>query len=541
MHRLLSAWKFVYILPLIVALIYIALLENTQFNNYPVLLFLAALVSIGLYKFDRIKNRKALNNEAILRMEGEINWLRGVLEGLPLGVVVFDTSSKIVYINNGFENITGYGKELLGLEYKALEEKLFPLPERRNLDIEKAIKNCQQMNEHRRSLISKDGRVITVKAKILPLKSSKGALTGTLCLFCETASYLELQNLRQKTHFFLDFTSSCVLAVDNRLRVTIFNAASEKLTGLKKEDVLGRHVTEIFNDYEAENYPIIKTIITGETFHNYEVTLFVNGQMRTLLFDTALITDDGGKVNGAIGIFKDISESKRIEEELKRTVFAYSKEKSFMRNVLNNLPLAIITYDRDLMPTFMNKMAEDLTGYRFEEFASSMQNISANEPVFPSSDFSRHLAEAVLSSGEPIFGEQRTITSRDGTAIPVSLDIHPIYSALREKNGVMIIARDIREIREHEHLLYLSKCILNSLNSAVISIDANYRIIIFNPFAERLFGISADHVIGKNINEVHLPFLKEERMLQNTLEIGTGFQFTEAAIQVKGEEITLFN
>lgn len=551
MRRFTRMRKLVFVLPLLAALLYtglydmmtwpdvsIELLQVKTMRQNVALIFFAVLLSFGLYKYDRIKTGQARQEEAMFRLEGEISRLRGILEGLPLGVIVFDKSGKVAYINEGFEKITGHGRDFYGQDYKAVEERIIPVLERKNSVVERVFKTGLPSGEHRRSLISKDGRTIPVQASILPMKNADGSLSGALCLFNDFTSQLELRNLQQKTHFFLDFTTSCVLAVDKNLKVTLFNTAAEKLTGLKKEDVVGRHITEIFNDYEAENYPVIRTIITGEEFHNYDVALFLNGQVRTLLFDTARITDENGEVAGAIGVFKDISESKRIEEELKRTVFAYSKEKSFMRNVLNNLPAAIITYDCNLLPTYMNRTAEELTGYRYEDLSRPTRNLETAAVDLPG-DFIRNPAKVVLEHGEPVLGEQRTLISRQGTAIPVSLDVHPLFNALKEKNGVMVIARDLREKREHEQLMYLSRCILNSLNSAVISIDADYRIIVLNPPAEKLLGIRADDVVGKKIHDIPGPFSSEERFLQTTLESGRGVRFLETSIRVGGEEVML--
>lgn len=548
MRRLFKVKKVILVLPLLLALIYTSLYDfivwhdgSITINQINLLLqsfvfiFFAVFFSFGLYKYEQLKNGKARQEEAISRLEGEIGRLKGVLEGLPLGVVVFDDSGKVVYVNEGFEKITGYGSDFCGLDFKTVEVKLLPLPERKNSAVKKVLKVGQTSGSYKCSLISKDGRVIPVQANLLPLKNADGSLTGALWLFSDITNQLELRSLQQKTGFFLDFTTSCVMAVDKSLKVTIFNTAAENLTGLKKENVLGRHITEIFNDYEAENYPIIKTIITGEEFHNYDVTFFINGQLRTLLFDTARITDECGAVTGAIGVFIDISERKRIEEELKRTVFAYSKEKSFMRNVLDNLPVAIITYDLNLQPTYMNKTAEEMTGYRFEELP--VRHPEAAAAVELPCGFVRNLVEDVLKSGQPILGEQRTIVSRAGAAIPVSLDIHPLYNVLREKNGVLVIARDIREKKEHEQLMFLSRCILNSLNSAVVAIDPDYRIIVFNPHAEKLFGIRADEAVGTNIDTIPFQLFQDEGILQKTLESGKGVRFMETTMPVGDEEI----
>jgi len=535
--------KVIFALPLLAMLIYNWLydlvvrhgdvtgfnLTNLLIQNLMVIFF-TVFLSYGINKYERLKNKNTLQ-------ESEIGLLKGVIEGLSLGIVVFDNSGRIVFVNEGFKRITGYGDDLRGLDFKTVEEKIIPLPERKNPAVKKALAQGQASGEYACSLISKDGRLVSSRASLVPLKNDDGSLTGILWLFNDMVNQLELWYLQQKTGFFLDFTTSCVIAVDNNLKITIFNTAAEKLTGIRKGNVLGRHITEIFNDYEAEHYPIIKTIITGEEFHNYDVTFFMNGQLRTLLFDTARITDESGTVKGAIGIFTDISERKRIEEELKKTVLDYCKEKSFMRNVLNNLPVAIITYDNNLQPTYLNKMAEEMTGFRSEELPARRHE--ADGAADPPCDLFRNLVEDVLETGEPILDEQKSIVSRTGTAIPVSFDVHPIYSVLGEKSGLLVIARDIRERREHKQLLFLSRCILNSLNSAVVSIDSGYRVVVFNPPAEKLFGVRANEVVGRKIAEIPCQIFNEELILQKALEDGGGSRFMETAMRTGEEELVL--
>jgi len=54
----------------------------------------------------------------------------------------------------------------------------------------------------------------------------------------------------------------------------------------------------------------------------------------------------------------------------------------------------------------------------------------------------------------------------------------------------------------------LNDWIIRSMTSGLISLDGQDRIILFNPAAENMFGIKAEHVIGIRIADA-LPFLKE--------------------------------
>jgi two-component system sensor histidine kinase PilS (NtrC family) len=54
----------------------------------------------------------------------------------------------------------------------------------------------------------------------------------------------------------------------------------------------------------------------------------------------------------------------------------------------------------------------------------------------------------------------------------------------------------------------LNEWIIRSITSGLITLDHNERIILFNPAAAKIFGISTDKVIGQSITEI-LPFLTD--------------------------------
>lgn len=507
------------------------------------LVFITILISFILYK-NNLKINQSCRGQKTPELEASNTLFRDLIEELPMGAVVLDKTGRISYVNGSFQQITGYDSSLTGQSYRTIAEKLMPCLDQIEHIFEKISKDDLPPNglpyHHKTlSLVNKHGHFIPVNLSLLPIKNSQGCLTGVLCLITDSTNQVGMWNIQQKIAFLLDYTSSTVMAVDKNLRINLFNRAAEELFSIKKDVVMGRHVTEIFNDYEIENHPIIKTIVNGQELHNQDVTLFVNGQLRTLLFDTGLLKDDNGTITGAIAICNDISEKKRIEEELKNTVVAYSKEKSYMRNVLNNLPEAIIAYDKNLQLMYMNSMAETLEGLKSAKPFYAADEDETKFDFQQSVDFIRLLAEEVLKSRNPFSGEQKTIITKADGAIPVSIDVHPIYNEIKQINGVMVIARDISDKMAHEKLMYLSSSILDSLNSSVVSIDAGYNIIVFNPAAERLFGLRADEVIGKNINDIWLPFSREERFLHITLESCWGIQFLETSIQVGGEEIII--
>jgi len=69
-----------------------------------------------------------------------------------------------------------------------------------------------------------------------------------------------------------------------------------------------------------EELPIQKVARTGQSIHNYELTLaFEEGDQRVICGNVVPLLDEDGKPRGAVGSFMDITERKKIEEALRES------------------------------------------------------------------------------------------------------------------------------------------------------------------------------------------------------------------------------
>lgn len=107
-----------------------------------------------------------------------------------------------------------------------------------------------------------------------------------------------------------------ILAIDNNLIVTNFNREAEEITGRTRKEVIGRHIKYLYPNDPYEYQFIQRTIIEGEEFKNAEEIVTVDGKKLELIVDTNLLRNSEGKILGAVCIFKDITDFKRMEKEL---------------------------------------------------------------------------------------------------------------------------------------------------------------------------------------------------------------------------------
>src|SRR5262249_54969895 len=105
--------------------------------------------------------------------------------------------------------------------------------------------------------------------------------------------------------------------------VTFLNPVAESLTGWKREEAEGRPLREVFNivneqTREAVENPTLRAMREGLIVGLANHTLLIAKDGTEIPIDDsgAAIKDDGGKMIGAVLIFRDIAERKRAEQAL---------------------------------------------------------------------------------------------------------------------------------------------------------------------------------------------------------------------------------
>ena len=162
--------------------------------------------------------------------------------------------------------------------------------------------------------------------------------------------------------------------------------------------------------------------------------------------------------------------------------------------VISSSEDAIISKDLDGIITSWNPAAEQMFGYTAAEAVG--RNVSLIIP-----DDRHYEEEYVLGRVRQGLGVDHYETVRrrkDGTLLDISLIVAPILSA-GKVIGVSKIARDITAARRHEREAFRLAAIVTSSDDAIVAKDLNGTIQTWNRGAEKIFGYSAEEVIGKNI------------------------------------------
>lgn len=131
------------------------------------------------------------------------------------------------------------------------------------------------------------------------------------------------QQLRETSQYLdslLDYANAPIIVWDPDLRITRFNHAFERLTGMTSGDVLGHSLAILFPDDLKDGIMMkIRGTLAGDQWESAEIPVrTVSGGVRTVLWNSAgIYYPDGKTVRSVIAQGQDITDRKQVEEALR--------------------------------------------------------------------------------------------------------------------------------------------------------------------------------------------------------------------------------
>lgn len=123
---------------------------------------------------------------------------------------------------------------------------------------------------------------------------------------------------RASTEAILESISDGVFTVDGEWRITSFNRAAEAITGISRDDAIGRPCSEVFKSSMCETSCALRnTLETGrQTVNRTGFIIDRQGRKIPVSVSTAVLRDASGRVIGGAETFRDLSEVEALRHEL---------------------------------------------------------------------------------------------------------------------------------------------------------------------------------------------------------------------------------
>ncbi len=140
----------------------------------------------------------------------------------------------------------------------------------------------------------------------------------------------------------LESISDGVFTVDSEWRITSFNRAAERITGVPRREAIGRRCAEVFRSSTCgPSCALQKTLRTGKPVIGKSTYIVVaDGTRVPVSLSTAVLRDAKGVVTGGAEIFRDLSEVEALRGELegRARVGDLATRSPSMQRVLEALP-----------------------------------------------------------------------------------------------------------------------------------------------------------------------------------------------------------
>ncbi len=120
------------------------------------------------------------------------------------------------------------------------------------------------------------------------------------------------------TRTILDSITEGVFTVDLEFRITFFNRAAEKITGIPAQEALGRPCCEVFRANVCETACVLRhTMETGKPVVDKPVAILDAANREVpISVSTALLKDDQGRTVGGVETFRDLTVVEKLRREI---------------------------------------------------------------------------------------------------------------------------------------------------------------------------------------------------------------------------------
>lgn len=238
----------------------------------------------------------------------------------------------------------------------------------------------------------------------------------------------------------LDTIHDALVAIDNQGRIILFNPAAADILGISREEALGKPVETII-----PNTRLLRVLETGVTEVNRQQRL----KDRTILTTRIPVRDNDGRIMGAVAVFRNISEARKLAEEITNL----KEIQSMLEAIINATQDAISVVDNEGIGILINPAYKMLTGFSEADIIGKPATVDIAEGE------SVHMQ--VLSNMKPV----KSVHMRVGpNRKDVLVDAAPIIVSDKLKGSVAVI-HDISEIKRLTDELDKAKQIIRTLEA----------------------------------------------------------------------------
>jgi PAS domain S-box-containing protein len=302
---------------------------------------------------------------------------------------------------------------------------------------------------------------------------------------------LALKQSKQQYTDLLENINDVIYVIDEQANITFISPSITKLLGYTPEEVIGQNFIHFVGGSREQLQDRFLEIQEKPELQKEYLIADKTGEPRWIRFSSQAIIKDG-RFTGVTGTLIDVTETKRIEQELQQSEALY-------RSILNASPDTIFIADLEGKVLFTSPMASKMFGYVKEGFPV---NRSLFDFVDPKDHAKAREAIGLMFSGDFKGATEYLGIRADGSNFDMEVNGEFIRDTEGQPVSMVFVARDITDRKAAEMRLQNSeetyRRLVESINDIVFEISTIEIITYLSPSIERLLGIKPADLIGKN-------------------------------------------
>lgn len=431
--------------------------------------------------------------------------LEEILGRIAEAVFVVDKNGDILYANRAAHEGRGYSKT----EFLKLNVKNINLPERADF-VKERISEVQKKGQatFETTHVRKDGSTVPVEvsSKLIDFAGATGMIAVARDITERKATEEIIVGQNMLFNALLESNINPVFSVDFECRYTSFNTAHVAIMkyvyGVDIE--LGKSLLDyltVAEDREKAEV-IYKQVLHGETVS--EDTFYGDEKRSRRYFNVlyAPIKDSGGKIVGGSVFGRDITDQKRIEQELQEK--KAMENFKFLADSANDAILVILGDERKYV--YANQRAAELSGYTIEELCEIGLDelVCQDKKELIQERFNRRLA------GKPAPETYEVaITKKNGERVLV--EVTASTSNWYGQPAGVILLRDITDRKRAETALREKKArenfesLAENANDGVLVVLGEGRFVYANRRVAQISGYTRQQLASMSMKDILHP------------------------------------
>jgi PAS domain S-box-containing protein len=457
-----------------------------------------------------------------------------MMDGFAYHKIIVDTTGKpidyvFLEVNKAFEKMTGLKKEaIIGKKVTEVLKGIENDPADWIGRYGKVALTCEpaQFENYAAALdkwykvsayCPEKGYFVTLFEDITERKKAEETLKITLDRFYTSLSNMHGSILLVSAEGQVEFVNQSFCEYFN------LTESPSELKGFSVENIIKKIAPSYLNpDHEINR--IKEIVAVGKSVVGEEVAMAGN---RTCLRDFIPLHKAGGSFS-RLWHHTDITQQKKNEKALRESEQRWA-------TTLSSIGDAVIATDTEGKITFLNKVAEELTGWTLQEASTHPLDKIFNIINEQTRQKVENPVTRVLKEGMVVGLANHTLLVRkDGHLVPIDDSGAPIKDKEGKTTGVVLVFRDITERKKSDEMIAQQAFMLANANDAIIGYDFEQKVTFWNKAAEKLYGYTTEEALRKTGFDLFKPIylgVKRENVLDKLAT--EGHVETESTRQTK--------